>query len=272
MHCTSAKEIWDKFQRIYEADVKVAKLQNFQGWFEGLKMKEEEKILDYLQRVDEIVNAIRGIGEYVSDEVIVKKVLRSLTTKYDIKVSAIEEAKDLKIFSMDELFGSLSSYKMRTISVEETKREVVFTFEKKGKEVASSVDDEESDVVEANFVRKLKKGLGKYRGKLHFKFFDYGKIGHFVAKCPYKKEDKNEGNVKDTDKKFYKPRRNLQKKKVLYTFDSGVSNDESESAKDSNEDEKQTNLFMAQEVLNEDQSGAQSENQNDSEEEDADVG
>jgi hypothetical protein len=45
----------------------------------------------------------------------------------------------------------------------------------------------ESDAKEAHFVRKLKKGSGKYKGKLPFKCFNCGKVGHFVAKCPYAK-------------------------------------------------------------------------------------
>ncbi|XP_059075386.1 uncharacterized protein LOC131875318 [Cryptomeria japonica] len=68
------------------------------------------------------------------------------------KVSAIKEAKDLKTFSMDELFGLFSAYEMRTVSVEPSKKEVTFTSEKKGKEVASSVDDEESDAAKASFI------------------------------------------------------------------------------------------------------------------------
>ncbi|XP_057841129.1 uncharacterized protein LOC131050850 [Cryptomeria japonica] len=164
---------------------------------------------------------------------------------------------------------------MRTVCAKSSKREVGFTFEKKGKEATSSVDDEESDATEAKLVRKLKKGSGKYKGKLPFKCFDCGKIGHFVARCPYKKkEGNNEESIKDKDKKFYKSRRrNFQKKKILYTIDSDVSDDESESAEDCSEDEKQTNLFMSQEIQNEDKisrcdSGVQSNNLFDSDNED----
>jgi hypothetical protein len=48
-HCKSAKEIWDKLQNIYEGDskFKVAKLQNYKGQFEQLKMKEDENIAAY---------------------------------------------------------------------------------------------------------------------------------------------------------------------------------------------------------------------------------
>jgi hypothetical protein len=65
MHCSSAKEIWDKVQNIYEGDAKfkVAKLQTYRGQFEQLEMKEDENIVSYFLQVDEIVNAIRRLGE-----------------------------------------------------------------------------------------------------------------------------------------------------------------------------------------------------------------
>ena len=64
MHCKTTKEIWDKLQTIYEGDTKVkrAKLQNFKTQFESLKMKEEENILEWVERIDEIVNAIQELG------------------------------------------------------------------------------------------------------------------------------------------------------------------------------------------------------------------
>ncbi|XP_057872457.2 uncharacterized protein LOC131078704 [Cryptomeria japonica] len=248
IHCTSVKVTWDKLRRIYEGDMKVkeAKLQNLQAQFESLKMKEEEKIVDYLKRVDEIVNVVRGLEEDVTNEFIIKKVLRSPTTKYDTKVSIIEEAKDLKTFSMDELFGLLSPYEMRIVSAETSKREATFNVIKRGKEVATSVDEDDPDTTESNFIRNLKKGSRKYKGKLPFKCFNYEKIEYLAARCPYeKKEDNNEESFKDKDKKNYKSRiKKFQKKKSLYTIDSDIYDYESESTKDYSEDEKQTNLFM----------------------------
>ena len=41
-----------------------------------------------------------------------------------------------------------------------------------------------SDVEEANFIKKLQKEYGKYKGKLPFKCFNYGRIEHFANKCP----------------------------------------------------------------------------------------
>ena len=45
--------------------------------------------------------------------IVIKKVLRTLNSKYQSKVSAIEEAKDLNTLTWDELHGSLTAYKMR---------------------------------------------------------------------------------------------------------------------------------------------------------------
>ena len=49
MHHDSAKDIWDKLQNIYKGDAKVkgAKIQNYRGQFEQLKMKEDEDIATY---------------------------------------------------------------------------------------------------------------------------------------------------------------------------------------------------------------------------------
>ena len=64
MRCKTAKKAWDKLKIIYEGESKVkeSNLQTYKGLFESLKMKEEENIGEYLLRVDEVVNAIRGLG------------------------------------------------------------------------------------------------------------------------------------------------------------------------------------------------------------------
>ena len=38
----------------------------------------------------------------------------------------------------------------------------------------------------ANFVNKLPRGTGRYKGRLPLKCFNCGKIRHFAAKCPHK--------------------------------------------------------------------------------------
>ena len=89
--CTSAKQLWDKLGTIYAGDseVKREKLQTPKAQFEGLEIKEEENIYQYFERIDTIVNAVRGMGQNVSDDEIVDKVLRTLPMVYNPKVSTL---------------------------------------------------------------------------------------------------------------------------------------------------------------------------------------
>ena len=75
--------------------------KHIKGQFEILKMKEEENITEYLLRVDEIVNVIRGIGREIKEKEVVDKVLRTLPMKYESKVSTLEERDDLKLVTID---------------------------------------------------------------------------------------------------------------------------------------------------------------------------
>jgi hypothetical protein len=77
-------------------------------------MKEDEDIATYFLRVDETMNAIIGLGEEIEESVIVQKILRSLPTRFNPKISTLEERSDLDSISMDELHGIFIAYEMRT--------------------------------------------------------------------------------------------------------------------------------------------------------------
>ena len=77
-------------------------------------MKEEENIAFYLLRVDEIVNAIKGLGGEIKEKEVVEKVLRTLPIRYNPKVSIVEDRDDLEILTVDELHGISIAYEMRT--------------------------------------------------------------------------------------------------------------------------------------------------------------
>ena len=92
MQCKTYKLAWEKLKCVYEGEPKVkeSKLHTYKGHFENLKMKEEENIAKYILRVDEIVNAIRGIGGEMKEKYVVDKVLITLPMKYDSKVFFLE--------------------------------------------------------------------------------------------------------------------------------------------------------------------------------------
>lgn len=105
---------------------------------------------------------------------------------------------------------------------------------------------------EENFIRKINKGFHKYKGKLLFKCFNHGRIGHFVAKCTYPKEEDS------TDEKYYKRKQDkkkykkskvgnkkkyYKKKKILYSKEDSSSSDESD-------DDETKVRFMGIEIQN----------------------
>lgn len=59
------------------------------------------------------LSQMRSSREQISYQTIVEKILRSLTPKFDHIVGAIEESKDLFVFSFDDLMGSLQAHETR---------------------------------------------------------------------------------------------------------------------------------------------------------------
>ncbi|MCI52340.1 hypothetical protein A2U01_0073584, partial [Trifolium medium] len=72
-----------------------------------LRMKEEESVNDYFGRVLATVNKMKFQGERMEERTVVEKILRSMTTKFNYVVYAIEESNNVETLSIDELQGSL---------------------------------------------------------------------------------------------------------------------------------------------------------------------
>jgi hypothetical protein len=195
-------------------------------------MNENEDIATYFLRVDEVVNAIRGLGEELNESLFVQKVLRSLLLKYDVKVSAIEETRDLTKMTMDELHGTLMAYEMRKgTESDQPNNEEAFKAIKKTKYKDNNLDEE----IE-NFVRRFQKGSGRYKGKSPLKCFNYGRIGHIVENCYYKK-------------------RSLNNKKSFYSKDDDIFSDES----DEEDNDGREVLFITQETPDDDHKNSKEE-------------
>jgi hypothetical protein len=72
-------------------------------------LKEDENIASYFLRVDETVNAIKGLGEEMKETIIVQRVPMSLPMIYDPNISSLEEREDLDTLGMDEMHGIITN-------------------------------------------------------------------------------------------------------------------------------------------------------------------
>jgi hypothetical protein len=149
------------------------------------------------------------------------------------------------------LYGILIAYELILGHENIPKGEVFFKVLKKTKnqkQKPQSNHHEESNVEESNFVKKLQKGSGRYKGKMLFKCFNCGKVGHFVANCPYPKEDLED--EEDTNKQYKnkgKPHYKTKYYKGKNIFYSKEENNNSSESSDSDDDEV---LFLGIEESN----------------------
>ena len=75
-------------------------------------MGDDESFDSFYGKLNEIVIAKLNLGEKIEDAKVVRKILKSLPKSYRAKVTAIEESKDLHEIKIQELIGSLQTYKL----------------------------------------------------------------------------------------------------------------------------------------------------------------
>eukprot|EP00253_Pinus_taeda_P007009 PITA_07009 len=187
---TNAKDVNTLLGCLSQSEFVKVKLQTLRIQYENLRMYSDESVAKYFLRIDEIVNCMKNLGEEIKEAIVVEKVLRSLSSKFESKVSALEEKENLQKIAMSQLHGILTAYEMRKGGPLD-RREVAFKASGKGDSYDPGHMSEEEE--ESNFVKNLQGGARRFRGKLPFKCFSCGRVGHYAAKCPHKyKLDKDE--------------------------------------------------------------------------------
>ncbi|XP_059668820.1 uncharacterized protein LOC132313900 [Cornus florida] len=138
-------------------------------------------------KINEIDNNIKAFGKDVKESDVYKKILKTLTPRFNAKVTILED-KDLSQMKVDDFQASLTTYEMRIgflLNKEEKlkAREVV----EKAEQKSEDEDDLEDDEV-AYLAKKFRKFRFKKRTYSHNQtFYSYGKSGHYVANCPNSK-------------------------------------------------------------------------------------
>jgi hypothetical protein len=210
---TTAHEIWIKLMKIHEGTtiVKSAKLYVCKGKFEQSIMKEDESVSDMFNRLNEIVNELKGLGFNVPDVDFTHKFLRSLLEKYETIVTMLIRS-DLSTTSPTEVLGGiLTQDKFKKSQADaislakKVKNELIALKAKASKAIEKEDSDEEENESESDgdmalFVKKFDKFMKMKRGQPRRgqtsrrnafndrKCFECGELGHIAMNCPNKKK------------------------------------------------------------------------------------
>jgi hypothetical protein len=127
--------------------------------FEEIKMLEDETFGEFYYKMSDLRNSMVSLGKPISDVKLIRKILRYLPERFRIKVTTIEESKDLEEMKIEKLVGSLQTYELSLVLVKKMKTDALKASKKKVE--ASSKDDSEDEekavaMLAKNFRRLMK--------------------------------------------------------------------------------------------------------------------
>ncbi|XP_019430780.1 PREDICTED: uncharacterized protein LOC109338097 [Lupinus angustifolius] len=113
----SAKDAWEILEKSNEGDeqLKKVRLKTMRRKYELMKMESGERIAQFINRVISYTNAMKASGEKMIDQTIMKKILRTLSPKFDHIMVSIEESKKIDELKIVDLQGSLEAYEQRIL-------------------------------------------------------------------------------------------------------------------------------------------------------------
>ncbi|XP_058762247.1 uncharacterized protein LOC131635629 [Vicia villosa] len=124
-HAELAKEAWDILAKYYKGGekVKVVKLQTLRRQYELLSMGKDEKVAEYVSKVQKLVHLMKSCGETLTDKMIFEKVMHTLTSHFDHVIVAIQESNKVEDLKLENLVGSLEAHEIRIVERRRVKKE-----------------------------------------------------------------------------------------------------------------------------------------------------
>ncbi|XP_057775493.1 uncharacterized protein LOC130994468 [Salvia miltiorrhiza] len=165
--CDNAKEAWDVLMSTYEGNSKVKKqrLQQLATKFEELRMDENEDISTFHGKLLALANESFSLGERIPEEKLVRKVMRALPERFDYKLTAIDEARDISDMKLEELIGSLRTFEMNLRPERTEKKKSIAFVADSGNSKKGSTKYDSDDLIEslALFTKKFGKAFNKFK-------------------------------------------------------------------------------------------------------------
>ncbi|XP_038722028.1 uncharacterized protein LOC120014180 [Tripterygium wilfordii] len=186
-------------------------------------MEENEVFDDFYAKLSNIVNTSFTLGEPIKSSK-VRKILRSLPKRFTMKVTAIEESKDIDKIKVEELVGSLQTF------------EASFLKPKKSKGVAYLSTNDSNDT--ANELLLLTKSFKKFMKNRNSK--DFKKEESSSSKAEKKSKDPKSSQCFESKGFGHFAQECANRKKKPKAYQTTWSDDTEEESDAESEDEKDT--------------------------------
>ncbi|XP_071740190.1 uncharacterized protein [Rutidosis leptorrhynchoides] len=110
----NAKEIWDSLIVTHHGNMQVIenKIELLAAQYEQFVISDDEKIDIVYSRFNDICSSLKTLGTIYTNKQYVRKFLRALPSKWRPKVTEIDESKDLKNLSLNELIENLKIHEV----------------------------------------------------------------------------------------------------------------------------------------------------------------
>lgn len=128
-----AKGSWEAIKMLCQGSEKVkqSRVQTLKEEFEALCMKDSDLLDDFYMKLNGLVTNIRALGEEMQEPYVVKKLLRSVPSRFLQITSTIEQFGNLDTMTVEEALGSLKAHEERVKGkIETSEGKLMLTEEK----------------------------------------------------------------------------------------------------------------------------------------------
>ena len=108
-------------------------------------MEGNETFDEFHAKLKDIVNFAFNLGECIAEFKIVRKILKSLLERFDVKITAIEEVKDIDQIPLIVIVGNLQTYEMGLGSMGKCGKSKNLALKGIEEEIEDSEDEDESE-------------------------------------------------------------------------------------------------------------------------------
>lgn len=200
---TNPKQVWDGLKTRYLGvdRVRTARVATLKRELEGLRMKEGEKIDNFVTKLSGLASKARSLGYEIEEGDLVKRLLDSMPKSFLQIVASIEQCFELDSMLFDEAVGRLKAYEERIKgTVTEDVQGSLLLASGENLNVCKHCGYGGSNQDGFGRGRGRGRGSGKsrdgerfQRDKSHVKCFKCGEFGQYNNECP--KWEKQEANL-----------------------------------------------------------------------------